>query len=600
VYRLDARVFTELEGGLFDPDTRAGAAERFAGSLAGCTATGRTRARVAGDDLGLAVDALRAQGFLAIDTALPDADLVRAQAAQDPGLARSWLHPSVRIVTLPGPVVLRAGPQADAVVQVLRAPLSDARQVWPDRAALAAVRAGLAPGGVYVLAVATTTLGEPALRALVTDLVDVFPHGSLWLPPEGADTALFVGPADATPLPWAGFERCVAADPKGLAAQALRSALEIGTLALADAPSLRASGPTRSARPGLPPSLREPPGLPLAAYASASADPTLLFSGAPEADLTARAPSRKLLLEMLREATAGDVRDAFTRARALAATPGGARALEPVIRPHLARARQAMQRGKKEGITSKAWEEAEAAIGTARALAPNHAATRCLEGELAGERGQLARAEESFAACAELDPTSLAGLEGLARSRRSRGDLLGTEVALRAALDARPDVWTTSQRLGAFLLELGRDAEAERLLKQAAATQARAGGAQEIVPYLALAQLYLATNRPELALAQAERATTMKESPDALALRGSARFALRQLDDAEADFRAALKLDPSHVLGRGGMGLVHATRGEYELAAAAFQAVLVKDPDNALARKNLEQLGPMLRAAQAP
>jgi tetratricopeptide (TPR) repeat protein len=600
LYRNDTHVVVELEGGLADADTRAGAAERFAGTLAACATGERTRARVGGDDLGLAVEALRAQGFLAIDTAVPGASLARAQADALPALARGWLHPSVRLVALPSPAVLRAGPRADAVVDLVRSPFTDGRHTFPDTSALRAARASLTAGGVHVLAVATTMLDEAALRALLLDFADVYTNASLWLPPEGADTALLLGTAAGGALPWAGFERCVAADRKGLESASLRSALDIGALAMADRNALRTLAPGRSNGPGLPASLRAPPGLPLAALATLTADPATLYDGAPVVDLAARAPSRALLLEMLLEATRGDIRDAFTRARALAETPGGARALEPVVRPHLVRARQAITRGKREGIASKAWEDAEAAISTARALAPAYAATRCLEGELAGERGQLARAEEAFAACAELDPTSLYAHDGLARARRSQGDLLGTETALRAALRARPDVWTTAQNLGFFLLEYGRHEEAERLLKQASATQARGGGTAAPAPYLALASLYLATERPELALAQAQRATTLAPNPDAFALRGAARFELRQLDEAENDYREALKLDPSHVLARGGLGQVQATRGEYELAAQSWQAVLTADPDNAKARENLRLVGPRLKDLQRP
>ncbi|MDP2306853.1 MAG: tetratricopeptide repeat protein [Pseudomonadota bacterium] len=601
LYRKDDQVFVELEGGVADAATRAGAAERFAGTLAACATSDRTRARVGGDDFGLAVTALRAQGFLAIDTAVPDAELARAQAEALPSLARGWLHPSVRLVALPTPAVLRAGPRADAIVEIVRTPFTDGRHVFPDESALRAARAGLTDGGVHVLAVATTTLAEPALRALMLDFAGIYTNASLWLPPEGADTALLLGTASGGALPWAGFESCVAADRKGLESASIRSALDIGALALADAASIRALAPARSAGPGLPASLREPPGLPLSAFATLTADPNFLFDGAPEADLVARAPSRALLLDMLVEATRGDLRDAFSRARALAATPGGARALEPVVRPHLTRARQAIVLGRREGITSSAWETAEAAISTARALAPAYAATRCLEGELAGERGQLARAEEAFAACVELDPTSLYAHDGLARARNSRGDLLGTETALRSALRARPDVWTTSQNLGFFLLRLERYDEAERLLKQASATQARApSGKMEPAPYLALASLFLRTGRAELALAQAQRAATLGPNPDALAIRADARFELRQLDEAESDYRAALKLDPKHILARGGLGRVQATREQYELAAQSWQTVMAIDPDNVQARDNLRLLAPRLKELQRP
>jgi Flp pilus assembly protein TadD len=599
LHQLGANVFAELDGSFADPDSRAGGAERLAGTLAGCATSGRARARAGGDDLGLAVEALRAQDFLAIDTAVPDPAFARAQAAARPALQRAWLHPSVRLVALPAPAVLRAGPAADAVVEIARTTWTDGRHTLPSRAGFAAARATLAPGGVHVLALATTALAPDVLRGLLRDYVAVFPAASLWLPPAGADTALLVGPVNDARLPWSGFAACVAADADGLAALSVRSALDLGALAMADGSVLAALPRGTASGPGLPDTLRDPPLLPLADLIDATLSPGALFDGAPVADLVARGESRALFLQMLREATRGDVRSAIDRARALAASPGGGRAMEPIVAPHLAQARQAMTRGQKEGITSPAWGEAEAALLTARTLYPDYAPTRCLEGELAGLRGQLPRAEESFGACVSLDPTLRAAYDGLAMVRRSRGNLTGAEESLRGALAAFPEDWTAAHNLGALLLDLGRTEEAERLLRQAVATQARtAGDPVKPAPYLALARLYIQTGRPELALAQAQRAVTLDRTAEAVALRGVARYELHQLDDAEQDFRDALKLTPDHVLARGGLGQVQAARGEYEAAAASFKAVLERDPQNREARENLRRLGPLLQPEQ--
>lgn len=594
--RRDPNVLAEVDGDIADPATRAGAAERFAGTLAACATDGRARARVGGDDLGLAVEALRAQSFLAIDTAVPDRGFGRAQADARPSLARAWLHPSVRLVALPAPAVLRAGPPADVVVEIVRAPWTDGRRTFPAARDLAATRATLAPGGAHVLALSATTLPDDALPAVVADFLAVYPGASLWLPPQGADTALLLGTVDGAPIPWERVERCVAADRDALVELSVRSPVDLGALALADATSLAALPAGRRVGPGLPASLHAAPRIALAGLGTLDADPARLFTGAP-AELAGLGASRALLLDMLREAARGDVRDATARARELARTPGGARALEPVLAPHLDRARQAMARAAREGLASKAWEDAETALATARALAPRHAQTLCLEGELAGARGQLPRAEEAFAACAGADPTSVAAYDGLARARRSRGDLAGTEEALRSALRVGPNSWTTAQNLGFFLLENGRLEEAERMLKQAAATQSRDGGTLAPAPYLALARLYLETQRPELALAQAERAVGLGGGANALAYRGAARYELRQLDMAEEDFRAALAATPTHVLARYGLGQIQASRGEYELAAASFRAVVEADPQFADAREKLGRLARLVSDA---
>ena len=63
----------------------------------------------------------------------------------------------------------------------------------------------------------------------------------------------------------------------------------------------------------------------------------------------------------------------------------------------------------------------------------------------------------------------------------------------------------------------------------------------------------------------------------------------------DRDFRAALAIDPRHVTALGGLGKLHATRGQYELAAASFRAVLEVDAQNPAARENLSRLARIAR-----
>jgi tetratricopeptide (TPR) repeat protein len=595
---VGGRTYVELDGVWTDADTRQGRAERFGGTLAGCLTAARGRARVSGDIAGLVVAGLRAQGFTAIDTAVPSPGLARALAGRSPELDRTWLDASVRLLSLPGPFVARSGPAADVVVEVIRTPWSDAFSAPLHRRAVAATRRSLRDGGAHI-AVISDRVGPDALRGILDAFAAAYKNPSLWLPPEGADTALVVG-ADAT-FPWSGLERCVAADARALRAVSLRSGVDVGALAMADAASVRALAAypwpdpltfSRRAAPNIPPVAT------LAAAGAATVDPDALFISAP-AELASRADTRRLFLNMLTEATSGDARSAFEQARALAALPGGERALEPLLRPHLERARAAIARGTREGLASKAWEEAAAALANARVLAPDHAATRCLEGELAGGRGDLNAAEEAFAACTALDPDSVEAWQGLARARRSLGDMTGTEAALRTAARLDAQSWQPTHNLGLFLLDVQRYDEAERLLRQAMAVQARTD-ARIPVTSLALARLYLATRKPELALAQAQRAVALEPTATGLALRGAARLELREADLAEGDFAEALRLDTTNVLARFGMGQLHAVRGEYALAASDFKEVLARDPRNAEARANLQRLAPLIEDARDP
>lgn len=585
-------VFLELDGALADPTSRAGEAERFAGTLAACATSGRARARVAGDDLGLVAEGLVAQRFLRIDSATPDARLSRAVATALPATAATWIHPAVRLLQVPAPLLLRAGGTADAVVEVARTPWTDARVRAPDARGFRATRATLAPGGVHVLVLGATALDEGALRHVLRAFAAAYPAASLWLPPSGADTAVLVGPREPDArLAWAGFETCIAADRPGLRALSLRSAIDVGGLAMADGAALTALADGTRPGPGLPPGVRNAPALPLAALAALTLDPARLFDGAAPADeLRARGDTRRRFLEMLATATGGDVRGAIEQARTIGAAAGGGRALEPLVRPYLVRARDAVARGRREGVSSRAWEEAEAAIVSARLVYPGFAETACAEGELALALGHASRATEAYTRCAELAPDDPAGWTGMALVARARGDLIGTEQALRKAAAAAPDSWIETHRLGVLLLEVGRHDESERALKQAVALAAR-DGQEDAAPHLALARLYLATDQAPLALAEAGRASIVEPSASALALRGAARYEMSQLELAERDFQEALALDPRDLVALGGLGNLQARRGDLDQAAATYKAILALDPQNASARENLRRLG---------
>lgn len=592
LWQHDRRVYAELDGAVADPDTRTGTAERLAGTLAACTTAGRGLARVAGDDLGLATRALRAQGFLRLDVAVPSPAFARAQAAAVPELATAWVHPGVRLLTRPAGAVARVGDRADAVVEIARVGWSDARRGLPDAAGLAATRRSLAPGGVYVLALGSPTMDAPRFEGVLAAVAVAFPDATVWFPPDGADSALVVAPREPRTFAWEGFVRCLEADRATLRAWSLRAPEDLAGLLWAPVP-----GPGRRtvAPRDLPPEVGLPGPLPILDLDPGPFDPASRFSADAPADrLRERHAALTRFAEVLRAAASGQVSRSVDLARELSRTPGGARAVEPLVRPHLDRARAAMRRAAAEGEGSRAWAEAEAALSTARLVFPGYAETLCAEAELAERRGRVADASAKWQACLDADPRSLAALDGLARTRRAQGDLLGAEDALRDAVAAHGGVWTTHHNLGVFLLAVGRTDEAERALREAVVLQADSDR-PIAAPDKVLARLYLATGRPALALASAERAVSMEGSAEARFLRGAARYELGQLDLAEADFLAALAADASYVLARGGLGQVQAARGQYALAAESFRAVLAADPDNAEARTNLARLEPLLQ-----
>lgn len=592
LWQADERVFVELDGTVADPGTRTGAAERLAGTLAAAATPGRALARVAGDDLGLATGALRAQAFLRVDVAVPSAPLARAQALAVPELGDTWLHPGVRLLERPAAAVARLGERADVVVEIARVGWTDARRTLPDAAAVRASLRSLRPAGVYVLALGSPTVDPARFHRVLDAVARAAPQATAWYPPDGADTALVVVPASPRPLAWAGFERAVAADLEALSRWSIREAVDLAGLVWAPLPSPSRVAPSPLTLPAEP---GRPGPLPLLDLPGSGFDPAPLFdAAAPAVRLRERHQALDRFAEVLRAAASGQVTRSVDLARELSRSPAGARAVEPLVRPHLDRARAAMRRAEQEGGGGRSWSEAEAALATARLVHPGFPETLCAEAELAERRGAAADAEARWARCLEADPRSLAALDGLARLRRARGDLLGAEAALREATLGHADTWTTHHNLGVFLLAVGRADEAERELRQAVVLQGEAA-APSSAPDRALTRLYLASGRPALALASANRAATLDPGAETLFLRGASRYELGQLDLAEADFLAALERDPRYALARGGLGQVQAARGQYALAAESFRAVLAVDPENAAARANLDRLAPLLR-----
>lgn len=585
------RVFAEFDGAVADPQTRAGEAERFAGLLATCATSNRTRARIGGDDLGLVAGALREAGFVGIDTAVPDAPLVRAQAEALPTLARTLLHPSVRPVALPAPALLRAGAKADAVIEVARSGWTDGRNHAPDAHGIGAARAGLLAGGTYVLVLGTLHLDDGVLENVLRTVADDFPAASLWLPPSGVDTAIIV--AGDAPIPWSALRTCAASSTA--AALDLDDPLALATLALADHASL-VSLPRHGffENRGLPGAARARPTLRLTSFKGEAAEAAHVFGDDAPAELQGRAAARALFLDVVRKAGTGNVMDAINQSRALADTPGGSRALDPLIRPQLETARQAIARGRKEGATSHAWQEADAALSTAALIHPKSAQTRCMQGELAAATSQWERAESAFSDCAALDATSPDGLDGLALVRRTRGNLKGAEEALRQSQVRFPQRWQSAHNLGFFLFESGQFDEAERWLRQAAATEAETQSTDPS-PHLALARLFLATDRAALAMAEARRAAVSGNSAEAEYLQGGAQWELKQTAAAEAAFRRAIQLDGRHAEAHGGLGMCQAARGDYAAAADSFRTALALSPSNVAARDNLRLLLPLLK-----
>ena len=124
-----------------------------------------------------------------------------------------------------------------------------------------------------------------------------------------------------------------------------------------------------------------------------------------------------------------------------------------------------------------------------------------LLGEIALQQGNLNSANDMFDAALRADAGNLGALSGLARTAQARRDFEGALRWLREATTANGQDWQAWQNLGVQLWRLDRFGEAEDALRRASGL----AGPTRPEPHVALAQLYLDTDRPTNALVHAER-----------------------------------------------------------------------------------------------
>lgn len=578
----------ELDGSVAGSSGRARAAERLAGTLAACAAQGRGGARVTGDDFGRAVVSLREQGFSGIDVAMPDAGLADALASADEGARRAWLSTEVRLLALPPRSLLGARGTADVVVEIVRNGWRDGRSAWPSAAHVRAAAAHVGEGGAHVLVLPGRGIEEAALAGAIRHFGDVWPVVGVFVPPQGAEELVLVGAAK--PIPWVGIERCVRSAP-WLRGEGVTNAVELGGLAVADHHFARAQDAFGDPGNGMPEAASL---LPIASLLAGETESDHLFGGSVPEELGGRQATRRASLSVLLAGASGDVRAALERARELSDQPGAGAAIDPMIAPMLDRARSSAAAARAEGPDSSKWAEADAAIEAALLLNPASATARCLRGDIALVRRRVDEAARWYRECAERDDASARPWVGLAQVRILQGDRVGAEEALRTAARLAPDSWLAALNLGNFLREAGETEEAETWLRRAVEGASTTRDAGRSRTHLALARLYLAASRPEMALAEARRAEVDEPSADSAHWVAAAQYELELWEESEAGYRLALKRRGDFAEAHYGLGLCLARRHDYQGAAAAFREVLSRDPKNTLAREKLDLLRDVL------
>jgi tetratricopeptide (TPR) repeat protein len=102
-----------------------------------------------------------------------------------------------------------------------------------------------------------------------------------------------------------------------------------------------------------------------------------------------------------------------------------------------------------------------------------------------------------------------------------------------------------------------------------------------------VAMLYLELARYDRAIAHFRSSLALKPSAQAHYNLGTAQTMAHRLDDAEASFRAALRIDPSYANAHNNLGNVLLALGRNGEAVEEFREVVRLQPANEAARKNL-------------
>ncbi len=581
----------ELSGLVSTATGRAAEAERLAGHLAGLLTPDARRALVLGDVGGRALQGLLQHPVAGVRVATPVPATVRAVAGLDPAAREAWLSTRVGLVEAHPSVALRDAADLDLVLEIITAPWTDAARPAADARHLDAVRRAVGADGTYVAAVHLGWFGPGEAAALAAAIAARFGHLQVWLPPSGADTMVLVAGPSAPSL--ARLEAGFGPVERALRDLGVPTPGALAGFAVADGAAATAWGGARAQGPAdrLGDGMFGKPILHLAGLAPHVAPPERLWdldgAGQPLDELASRVRGRRTFLELLGDASRGDLEGVFSAAQRLVAEDGdlATQALEALIEPHLEQAREALTLALREGPASPRWEDAQRYATTARLLSPRSPAPPLILGEIALAQGNLNRAAEQFQAALALDEASLGGHNGLARVALARRDFDTAGTHFQAAASRNPQDWLPWAWVGNHLIELQRYPEAEEALKRSASL----AGKDEPRPHLLLATLYLRWDRPTTALVHAERAAVVGGSAEAYYLRGQAYFAVGELDAAARDFRQAVQVDPKHALAQGALGHVLAEQGLLPEAVRAWRLALAIAPDNGEIRENLRR-----------
>ena len=587
----EQRVSVTIDGLETSSTGRLAGAEEMAGHLGALLAPMREPMVILGDKAGNVLRGVAAHpdGLTHISAPLPHA--LRQLASLDDVRERLWLQPTHPLYPEHPARLMSRMPDVPVVVEVTHAPWTDSANWGVDQRHIQTVSNRLLADGIYVLCAHTRYFPDGQVAAVGALLSDAFAFVQVWLPPEGADSAIFVAsnaPIAADRIRARFGHGKMALETLGFpTADSLAGAALLGRAGIA---TWSAQASARLNASGISTATLERPTLHLGAITDLLNSDTQPW-GTEDSEAIAMVRSARMTwLSMLRHASLGDMEAAFSTARDLSSRHGeiGASAVNALITPHIKDGQAALAAAVRGDPGNSAWDDALRFATTARMLAPNHHLPLTLLGDISLARGRLPKALEHYQAALTTTPDHIPALEGIARWARLSQSPKQAEQALRMTTRHAPRDWKTWHNLGIFLLEQGRIDEAAKAVDSAVGL----APTSEPAPSIALTTILLDQGQSGAALLRAD-ALTKAHPENGLSwfLRGRAHYGLNRMAEAEEDFRKAVLTDSDLIEARGGIGMVRAVLGDSDAAANIFRDILKRDPGNAAARENLRRLG---------
>ena len=297
--------------------------------------------------------------------------------------------------------------------------------------------------------------------------------------------------------------------------------------------------------------------------------------------LNAELETRKEYLFLLSEGIAGNLEALRqnTLPEALA---------DSLVAPHIRSAKKEILKAQIDGQSSPYWSEAKRYALTAQMIDPNALEAWLLLGEIALGEGFLELAVEKFSKAQELSPTSIEALNGLARVAGLQNRLEDMERLLLEAQQLEMGNWITHYNLATFYQQQGASDKSISLLQDALELP----NGDNKKTRIGIVEYYIEQEEWTRGLLEIDRLIQQRSTPSATMwfLRGRIHFGLELWEKAEIDFRKATLEDPQMHAALGSIGLIKIALGDLEGAAQAFRSTLRFDPNNDVARRNLQQV----------